>query len=305
MDPVQISVLQNLHPEVFYDGCSETTLPTLKSQLKLYSGEDGVDLESLERALTLVKKRSQAIESLKFRNISDDTAIDEMVALPVVRRKLEEVQIVNLKLTEEVERLENMLKLQTHINTDLHKELELLIRNRDKDKRELIERAEDFEQLAIKRLDKIHALEAQRNQFIYDVTKKRVASGLSHATGGPIIHDAIQANKMNSNFMNENDMESENILLNELIDEHGANLNPDENLLEVWVKKAILRDGTITTGSSTFVVIDFFDYESQTTSLLTGSKPEWDFAATFKIIVDDFLLRYLATDVITLELNMV
>lgn len=37
----------------------------------------------------------------------------------------------------------------------------------------------------------------------------------------------------------------------------------------------------------------------------TGNKPVWDFATTFKIIVDDFLLRYLATDVITLELNMV
>ena len=138
-------------------------------------------------------------------------------------------------------------------------------------------------------------------------------------------------------------------------------------------------------GSSTFMVIDFFDYESQTTSLIsgmpriifhffccsisfskfilcfyllrffitfsspacpsltllfilfticyyfitsfivsfslhivtltrtydfcavhtTGTKPVWEFATTFKIIVDDFLLRYLATDVITLELNMV
>ena len=36
-----------------------------------------------------------------------------------------------------------------------------------------------------------------------------------------------------------------------------------------------------------------------------GNKPAWDFACTFKIIVDDFLLRHLATDVITLELNMV
>ena len=32
--------------------------------------------------------------------------------LPYVKRKLSEVQLVNLKLTEEAERLENMLKLQ-------------------------------------------------------------------------------------------------------------------------------------------------------------------------------------------------
>jgi First C2 domain of RPGR-interacting protein 1 len=44
---------------------------------------------------------------------------------------------------------------------------------------------------------------------------------------------------------------------------------------------------------------------SSSLPLSTGNKPAWDFATTFKIIVDDFLLRFLATDVITLELNMV
>ena len=44
-----------------------------------------------------------------------------------------------------------MLKLQSGINRDLHKELETLVRNRDKDKRELLDKAENFEQLANKR----------------------------------------------------------------------------------------------------------------------------------------------------------
>jgi hypothetical protein len=35
------------------------------------------------------------------------------------------------------------------------------------------------------------------------------------------------------------------------------------------------------------------------------SKPQWDFAATYKIVVDDFFLRYLAMDVMVLELNLV
>lgn len=36
--------------------------------------------------------------------------------LPEVKRRMEEVQVVNLKLTDEVEKLENMLKLQSGIN---------------------------------------------------------------------------------------------------------------------------------------------------------------------------------------------
>jgi hypothetical protein len=75
--------------------------------------------------------------------------------------------------------------------------------------------------------------------------------------------------------------------------------------MEIWVHGAVIRDGNLLPGSSTFVVIDFFDYESQTTSLLSGLKPQWDFAATYKITVDDFLLRFLATGDVTLELNMV
>ena len=107
-----------------------------------------------------------------------------------------------------------------------------------------------------------------------------------------------------SNFetsMNTND--TGNALLNELIDEGHGELNPDANLIEVWVKGANLMPNTVATGSSSFMVVDFFDYESQTTSLLTGTKPAWDFAASYKVVVDDFLLRYLATDVITIELN--
>ena len=51
-----------------------------------------------------------------------------------------------------------MLKLQSGINRDLHKELETLIRNRDKDKRELIDKAENFEQLANKRYDACYSI---------------------------------------------------------------------------------------------------------------------------------------------------
>ena len=40
--------------------------------------------------------------------------------LPEVKRKLEEVQVMNLKLTDEVEKLETVLKLQSSINKDLH-----------------------------------------------------------------------------------------------------------------------------------------------------------------------------------------
>ena len=56
-------------------------------------------------------------------------------------------------------------------------------------------------------------------------------------------------------------------------DEGGGELNPDHNLLEVWVKNATIALLVLPSGSSSFLVIDFFDYESQTTTLLTGNTP--------------------------------
>jgi hypothetical protein len=38
---------------------------------------------------------------------------------------------------------------------------------------------------------------------------------------------------------------------------------PDENLLEVWVVAAEVSPGVLSLGSSSFVLLDFFDYESQ------------------------------------------
>jgi hypothetical protein len=264
-------------------------------KVRLYSGEDGVNIEDLEKALTVIKRRTEAVGRLNFL---EDPEGEETLTLPLLKRKLQDVQIMNLNLTKEVERLESMLKLQSNINQDMKKELESLFRKKEKDKSELGQRASDFEELALRRLQKIHALEAQVREMVYAISKKKNVdrSAFKQAHG---------LSNLQEESVLTSDIASENALLNELFEEGNGDVNPDENMLEVWIKEANVKEGVVHVSSSSFVVIDFFDYESQTTSLLTGNKPHWDFAATFKITVDDFLLRHLATDVITFELNMV
>lgn len=46
---------------------------------------------------------------------------------------------------------------------------------------------------------------------------------------------------------------------------------------------AELEPGVLSAGSSSFVVVDFFDFESQATPLLPGMSPAFDFATTFKV----------------------
>ena len=268
----------------------------LQDQLQVYSGDGGVDIELLERALTLVKRRSEAVEKLPFL---EDTDGETLLNVPTLKRKLEDCQHLNVQLTEENEKLESMLKLQSSINKELQKEMESLVKVKHADKMDLQQKADKFAELANKRLRKIHTLEAQVRQFVYGLSKnasKKKSSLL--LTNAEASASATGGNEDGNNH-----------LLAELLQDkesgEGGSIRPDENLLEVWIKEASIKEGILAPGSSTFVVVDFFDFESQTTSLLSGNRPQWDFAATYKIVVDDFLLRYLSTDVLTLELNMV
>ena len=61
---------------------------------------------------------------------------------------------------------------------------------------------------------------------------------------------------------------------------------------QVWIVGAHLKDGAISAGASSFFVVDFYDFESQATPLLTGLNPRFDFATTYKITIDDLFFRY-------------
>jgi len=271
-----------------------------QDKLKLYSGDGDVDIESLERALTLIKRRGEAIGKLPFLEDPDG---DATLTVPVLKRKLEEVQIMNMKLTEEVERFESMLKLQSGINRDLHKELEVVVHKRDADKKLHSKRADEAEMLAKRRMDKIEVLEAQVKQLLYDVNKRP-----NGGKGGGNMQVKEPIAKPQSGVAFEHEAiasDAGNALLNQLIEEGGGELSPDTNLLEVWVKGANIVGNSVPSGASTLAVVEFFDFNSQPTSLERGSKPKWDFAATYKLTLDDFLLRYLATDVCSIELHAV
>lgn len=294
---------------------------TLQDQLKLYTaGEDGIDLESLEKALTMVKRRDLALEHLSFLENPDAfskkdgmTDAEYMITLPMMKKKIQEYQLTNLRLIQENEKIEHMLKLQVNINQDLHKELESLVYSKDKDTNEYQGKIGNLENVALQRLDKIHTLEAQLKQLIYGLSKQT-----KKKTGGK--DGDVNMNMNMKGMMGMFGEEKEGILseamqsmvdpehqafLLELLKDADGNVQPCENVLEVWIKEAQINNGVVLPGSSTFVVIDFFDYESQTTSLIAGNTPRWDFAATYKLTIDDFLLRYLATDYLILELNMV
>lgn len=80
-------------------------------------------LQDLDQALTIVRRRTGAENALSFLERADDNGngADSTSTHTQMRRKLESVQLMNLNLTQENERLENMLKSQSAINRELQK----------------------------------------------------------------------------------------------------------------------------------------------------------------------------------------
>jgi len=121
-------------------------------------GMEDVDITELERALAIVRRKMDDPTDLDFLQRVDD---EDLTTLPALKKRLQMVQVTNLSITRELERAERMLKAQASINRDLHLELEEGHKRSRTEKDALQAKLEDFESLCLKRLQRIHSLEAQ------------------------------------------------------------------------------------------------------------------------------------------------
>ena len=111
-------------------------------------------------------KRNIAV-AIEKKRVSMAKVERENQAMEILAKKLSKVEItIEVKVGEE----EKMFGSIT--NKDLHKELETIGSRKDRDQRELAERADSLEELAMSRLEKIRMLEAQLRQHLYSLAKK-------------------------------------------------------------------------------------------------------------------------------------
>lgn len=199
---------------------------------------------------------------------------------------------------QENERLQNLLMLQSGISKQLHGELESTMTEKEtalKELKELREQNLEMEAAVADRSVQIHtlerAMEHMRRQLDHgDHTNRRSMEDTSDAS-----QLSAQQHKQQQQVLSE-------LLHGRRVEE----LRRSENMLEVRIKSAIIEQDVIDMRvASSFVVVDFCDFESQATVSLPGSNPHWNFSATYKLKVDDFLLRFLAVDSIVLDLNLV
>ena len=114
----------------------------LKDKMRLYSGDSGIDTADLERALTLVKRRTEVPAELDFLEKTD---ADDLETVPALRSKAQNLQIKILEQVRELERSERMLQAQSSINRDINTELEALQKRFNNESSTLHKRCSDLE----------------------------------------------------------------------------------------------------------------------------------------------------------------
>ncbi|RLN27294.1 hypothetical protein BBJ28_00007221 [Nothophytophthora sp. Chile5] len=188
---------------------------------------------------------------------------------------------------QELERCEKMLHAQTNINRELALEIEELTTQKVSSSSQLQRRMKDLELLCEERQQRIHHLEAEIRQLKY--ARER------------LLLKSRDIDEMPSDGSSSDDENSEAESLSESLVLAARDLAPGEQLLELGIVNANFDRSAVGVNSSTFVLCDFYDFESQSTPLLMGNRPEYNLSATFKVTVDGFFLRYLASECIALE----
>jgi len=206
-----------------------------------------------------------------------------------MRKKITTLQTEKLQLLNDVETGEKMLELQTKINAELQDQLNEMKIERSSGQDVLRSQLRETQDQLEEKQSRLAVVEKQLKDVLY-------TTGHRHKLIKSTAHEMEDEGEEEK----END---ENYALQLLSQE--KDLVAGDNVLEIWIKTAKLDAGLLPRDVSTFAMIDFFDFETQTTGLHTGLRPQYNFATTFRVKMDDFLMKHMSTmdGAIRVEIN--
>ncbi|XP_054245589.1 protein fantom [Indicator indicator] len=246
-------------------------LDELKNHVKFLTKESDIDVAELNEAHLLVKvQKQQQNEDLMFlEKVEDDVPKD-------LQRSMQELQLTHAGTVQELEKTRNMLIVQHKINRDYQTEVEAVTRKMESLQKDYDLKMEQSAHLLDIRAARIRKLEAQLRDIVY----------------GTIPHKS-----------------KPEILPGDPVDEFNetVQLERGENLFEIHISKVIFSAGAINAFGdhepSTFCTYGFYDFELQTTPVVSGHTPSYNFTSQYFVLADDNFLHYIQQNSITLEVH--
>ena len=97
----------------------------------------------------------------------------------------------------------------------------------------------------------------------------------------------------------------------EFLEAPDTEIGVTENVLDFYVASAEYYEITLQqiikeklTGINTFFTVDFYNHETQSSSIVEGNYPSFNVLFSFKVQVDDFFLQFLEKDGILVDLHL-
>uniref|UniRef100_A0AAR2LXH4 C2 domain-containing protein n=1 Tax=Pygocentrus nattereri TaxID=42514 RepID=A0AAR2LXH4_PYGNA len=244
-------------------------LDEIKDRMKFFTKESEIDAAELSEAL--IKSGEDETRELGFLE-----KVDEEVHLDV-ERSMKELQATYAETVQELEKTRNMLIIQHKINKDYQAEVEAVTCKMDDLKLENELKQEKLAQLLDMRAAKIKKLEAQLKDIAY-------------GTKTHIFRPDITNDDVTDEF------------------DETVHLARGENLLEIHLGTARFSPEALQSlgdkEPSTFCTYAFYDFELQSTAVMRGSQPPYDFTSQYLVKVDDLFLHYLHSSSITVEVQL-
>ncbi|XP_058383806.1 protein fantom isoform X2 [Diceros bicornis minor] len=246
-------------------------LDELKNRMKFYHQESDINADELSEALLLVKaQKSQKNGELSFLEKVDNKINKDL------ERSMRDLQATHAETVQELEKTRNMLIMQHKINKDYQMEVEAVTQKMENLQQDYELKVEQYVHLLDLRAARIQKLEAQLKDIAYGTKQYK--------------------------FKPE-------IMPDDSVDEFDETIHLErgENLFEIHINKVTFSSEVLQASGDqepvTFCTYAFYDFELQTTPVVRGLHPEYNFTSQYLVHVNDLFLQYIQKNAITLEVH--
>ncbi|XP_040838635.1 protein fantom isoform X1 [Ochotona curzoniae] len=243
----------------------------LENRMKFYNQESEINVDELSEALLLIKaQKEQKNGDLSFLEKVDNKNHKD------IERSMRELQATHAETVQELEKTRNMLILQHKINKDYQMEVEAVTQKMENLQQDYELRLEQYVHLLDVRASRIQKLEAQLKDIAYGTKQYR--------------------------FKPE-------IMPDDSVDEFDETIHLErgENLFEIHINKVTFSSEVLQASGDkepvTFCTYAFYDFELQTSPIVRGLHPEYNFTSQYLVHVNDLFLQYVQKNSITLEVH--
>nr|KAF6411584.1 RPGRIP1 like [Rousettus aegyptiacus] len=246
-------------------------LDELKNRMKFYDQKSDINADELSEALLLIKaQKSQKNGDLSFLEKVDNKISKDL------ERSMRELQATHAETVQELEKTRNMLIMQHKINKDYQTEVEAVTQKMEHLQQDYELRVDQYVHLLDVRAARIQKLEAQLKDIAYGTKQYK--------------------------FKPE-------IMPDDSVDEFDETIHLErgENLFEIHIGKVTFSSEVSQASGDkepvTFCTYAFYDFELQTTPVVRGLHPEYNFTSQYLVHVNDLFLQYIQKNTVTLEVH--